>query len=81
MGTLTKKRGACPLDRMTWTRRTKVQVESADYAQREYGATDEQISAFAQATDNRFQKLNRTGELTLTNQDGLRKLLEEAARD
>jgi len=22
MGTLTKKRGACPLERMTWTRRT-----------------------------------------------------------
>ena len=59
----------------------KVQVESTDYVQREYGATDEQVAAFSQATDERFQKLRRAGRLTHTTHDDLRKLLAEAARD
>jgi len=59
----------------------KVRVASADYAQGEYGVTGEPLDAFAQATDERFQKLKRAGKLTLTTHDELKKLLEKAARD
>jgi antitoxin (DNA-binding transcriptional repressor) of toxin-antitoxin stability system len=59
----------------------KVQVASADYAAREYGVTDEQLDAFGRATDERFQKLKRTGKLTITTHAELKELLEKAARD
>lgn len=59
----------------------KVQVESTDYAQREYGVTDEQLATLAQATDKRFQKLKRAGKLTITTRQELKALLEEAAGD
>lgn len=42
----------------------KVKVESADYAQREYGATDAQLDTFARAADTRFLKLKRAGKRT-----------------
>jgi antitoxin (DNA-binding transcriptional repressor) of toxin-antitoxin stability system len=59
----------------------KVKVESADYAQREYGVTEDQLATFAQATDDRCQKLKRAGKLTLTTHAELKTLLEKAARD
>lgn len=59
----------------------KVKVESADYAQREYGLSDEQVATFAHAGDGRFQKLSRAGKLTLTTHAELKTLLEKAARD
>jgi antitoxin (DNA-binding transcriptional repressor) of toxin-antitoxin stability system len=59
----------------------KVQVQSTDYAQREYGVTDEQLGAFAQSTDDRFQKLKRARKLTVTSHTELKTLLEKAARD
>ena len=47
----------------------KVRVESADYARQEYGATEDQLDAFAQAADERFRKLKRAGQLTRTTGD------------
>ena len=59
----------------------KVEVHSADYAQREYGATDEQVADFAAESNRRFKKLRRTGKLTLANRTELKALLEKAAGD
>ena len=54
----------------------KVTVESADYAQREYGATPEQVAALEKATDRRYRKLKRSGELvTVTTEQLLKKVL------
>jgi len=40
-----------------------VEVESTDYAQREYGVTPEQVTALEKATDKRYQQLKRSGKL------------------
>lgn len=53
----------------------KVTVESTDYAQREYGATPDEVSVLEQATDRRYRKLKRSGELVPVTTDALRKLL------
>ena len=37
----------------------KVEVESTDYAQREYGVTPEQVTALEKATDKRYRQLKR----------------------
>ena len=54
----------------------KVEVESTDYAQREYGATREQMAALDETTDRRYQQLKRSGKLTTATAGELRKLLE-----
>jgi antitoxin (DNA-binding transcriptional repressor) of toxin-antitoxin stability system len=54
----------------------RVDVESTDYAQREYAATPEQIAAFAEATEKRYRRLKRSGKLVTVSADQLRKLLE-----
>jgi antitoxin (DNA-binding transcriptional repressor) of toxin-antitoxin stability system len=41
----------------------RVEVESTDYAQREYGATPKQVAAFEDATENRYRRLQRSGKL------------------
>jgi antitoxin (DNA-binding transcriptional repressor) of toxin-antitoxin stability system len=53
----------------------KVAVESADYAQREYGATSEQIAALEKATDRRYRKLKRSAELVTVTTEQLRKMI------
>ena len=54
----------------------KVEVESTDYARREYGATPEQVAALEKATEHRYQRLKRGKKLkTIAGQD-LRKVLE-----
>ena len=53
----------------------KVTVESADFAQREYGATPEQVAALDHATDKRYRKLKRSRELVTVTAAELRKLL------
>jgi len=53
----------------------KVTVESTDYAQREYGATREQVAALEKATDRRYRKLKRSGELVTVTSEQLRKLI------
>jgi antitoxin (DNA-binding transcriptional repressor) of toxin-antitoxin stability system len=54
----------------------KVEVESTDYAQREYGATQGQIATFEEATEKRYRRLNRSGKLVTVTAEQLRKMLE-----
>ena len=54
----------------------RVEVEATDYAQREYAATPDQITAFADATEKRYRRLKRTGKLVTVSADQLRKMLE-----
>jgi hypothetical protein len=56
----------------------KVDVESTDFARREYGATPEKVAALQKAVDNRYRRLRRSGELLTVTADELRGLLEEA---
>lgn len=53
----------------------KVEVESTDYAQREYGAPPEQVTALDRATDARHRNLSRSGRLVAATAAELRKLL------
>jgi antitoxin (DNA-binding transcriptional repressor) of toxin-antitoxin stability system len=46
----------------------KVEVESTDYAQREYGVTPEQLEHFEQAVGTRYAQAKRTGKLMTVDQ-------------
>jgi len=54
----------------------KVDIESTDYAQREYGATPKQVAAFEKATEQRYRRLKRGKKLTTTTVEELREMLE-----
>lgn len=54
----------------------RVDVESTDYAQREYGATRDQVAALERATDRRYRNLKRAGKLVTVSAPQLRRLLE-----
>lgn len=54
----------------------KVEVESTDYAQREYGVTSDQVRSLEQATDKRYRQLKRQRRLVTASATQLRKLLE-----
>jgi len=54
----------------------KVDVESTDYAQREYGATPAQVEALARAADVRYRKLQKSGKLKTITPQQLAKVLE-----
>jgi antitoxin (DNA-binding transcriptional repressor) of toxin-antitoxin stability system len=54
----------------------KVNVESTDYAQREYGATAEQVAALERATERRYRQLKRSKKLASINPKELRDMLE-----
>ena len=54
----------------------KVDVESVDYAQREYGATPDQVAALDKASERRYRTLKRSKKLTTISRQDLRKLLE-----
>jgi antitoxin (DNA-binding transcriptional repressor) of toxin-antitoxin stability system len=54
----------------------KVDIESTDYAQREYGTTPEQVAALEKATEQRYRRLKRGKKLALMSGQDLRKLLE-----
>ena len=54
----------------------KVTVESTDYAQREYGATGEQVAALEKATEQRYQRMKRTKKLVSVGAKELRNLLD-----
>jgi len=56
------------------------EVESADFAQREYEATPDQVVALQKAVDDRYHRLKRSGKLTTVSVDELKKLLEETSR-
>ncbi|MEP7009700.1 MAG: hypothetical protein ABJC13_05195 [Acidobacteriota bacterium] len=53
-----------------------VQVESTDLAQREYGATPEQVEALQEAIDRRYRHLRRSGKLLTVSAAELRGLFE-----
>jgi antitoxin (DNA-binding transcriptional repressor) of toxin-antitoxin stability system len=54
----------------------KVDIESTDYAQREYGATPNQVAALEKATEQRYRRLKRGKKLTTTTAEELREMLE-----
>jgi len=54
----------------------KVDIESTDYAQREYGATPEQVVGLEKATEQRYRRLKRAKKLTTTTAEELREMLE-----
>lgn len=54
----------------------RVEVESTDYAQREYAAAPEQVAAFADSTEKRYRRLKRSGKLATISAEQLRKQLE-----
>ncbi len=54
----------------------KVEVESTDYAAREYGATPEQVAALGKATDRHYRRLKRSGKLVTVTAEQLRKMLD-----
>ena len=53
----------------------KVEVESTDYAQREYGAPPDKVEALEKATERRYRSLKRAGKLTTATAEELRKIL------
>jgi hypothetical protein len=54
----------------------KVELESTDYAQREYGAPPEQVAALGKATDQRYRRLKRGKKLISLTTGELRKMLK-----
>jgi antitoxin (DNA-binding transcriptional repressor) of toxin-antitoxin stability system len=54
----------------------KVEVESTDYAQREYGAAPEEVARLDEATDKRYRRLGRSRKLVTVTVAQLRKMLE-----
>jgi antitoxin (DNA-binding transcriptional repressor) of toxin-antitoxin stability system len=54
----------------------KVDIESTDYAEREYDATPKQVAAFEKATEQRYRRLKRGKKLTTTTVEELRAMLE-----
>ena len=53
----------------------RVDVESTDYAQREYGATLEQALVLDKATDRRYRQLRQSRKLITVTAQELRKML------
>jgi hypothetical protein len=54
----------------------KVDVESTDYPQREYGASAQQVAVLEKATEQRYRRVKRAGKLTTTKAEELRDMLE-----
>lgn len=54
----------------------KVNIESTDYAQREYGAISDQVAALEQATERRYQRMKRSKKLISVGAKELRNLLD-----
>ena len=54
----------------------KVNVESTDYAEREYGVTPEQVASLEKATERRYHRLKRGKKLSSITAQELRKMLE-----
>ena len=53
----------------------KVDVESTDYAQRQYGASPQQVASLEKATDRRYRKLKASRKLVTVTAEELRRLL------
>ena len=59
----------------------KVEVESTDYAYREYGVTSAELATLEERVERDYQTQKRAGKLRAFTQKDLRKTLEKAARD
>jgi antitoxin (DNA-binding transcriptional repressor) of toxin-antitoxin stability system len=59
----------------------KVEVESTDYAYREYGVTLKEMENLERNVEKRYQHLKRGGKLVTLTPAKLKKLLEEATHD
>lgn len=59
----------------------KVEVESTDYAYREYGATPKEMENLERNVEKRYQQLKRSGKLVTLAPAKLKKMLEEASHD
>ena len=53
----------------------KVEVESTDYAQRQYGVTPEQVDALERATERRYRKLKQAKKLKAVTAQQVKELL------
>ena len=53
----------------------KVEIESTDYAQREYGATPQQVASVEEAGEKKYRRLKRSGKLVTATTEQLRKML------
>jgi antitoxin (DNA-binding transcriptional repressor) of toxin-antitoxin stability system len=54
----------------------RVEVESTDYAQAEYGVTPRQAAVLEEATEKQYRRLKRSGKLVTVTVDQLRKMLD-----
>src|SRR6266404_4560949 len=52
----------------------KVEIESTDYAQREYGVSPREVETFTRAAERRYEKLNRARRLTIATHKQLKNL-------
>lgn len=59
----------------------KVEVESTDYAYREYGVTPKEMENLERNVEKRYQQLKRSGKLVTLTPTNLKKMLEEASHD
>jgi len=59
----------------------KVEVESTDYAFREYGVTPEELAVFERAAERRYRKTQRAGKLVTVTSRELRSMLEQTTRN
>lgn len=57
----------------------KVEVESSDYAFREYGVTPKEMQAFERAAEKRYEKSKRAGKLVSKTPADLKRMIEQAA--
>lgn len=53
----------------------KVEVVSADYAQREYGATQEEVAKLEAATESRRRSIKRGGKAVVLTPKRIRKMI------
>jgi hypothetical protein len=58
----------------------KVEVESTDYAFREYGVTPKELVAFEESAEKRYLALKRAGRLIARTPRDLRRMLDETTR-
>ena len=58
----------------------RVQVESADYAWREYGVTNEEVAHYEQEAGAEHRRLKKAGKLEYLTTDDLSKRREKNAR-
>ena len=59
----------------------KVEIESTDYAFREYGVSPAELQAFDKAAEQRYRKMKRSGKLKSKTPQQLRRMIEKATVD